>query len=185
MMSAPMTTGRDERTPPAALRLRGILLPLLPALTLAVLWARSAYVGDVWSGARRFSEWRIRSDWGRLSLTVISGTGVDAQPTMWETVSGGGTHGEWPGAPARRHDMGVATFRAGGVFLSVADTYWAVEVYHPVLIAVLALPVVGRVVVLSARRRRIRHRIDAGLCVRCGYDVRGTPGRCPECGVTF
>ena len=34
----------------------------------------------------------------------------------------------------------------------------------------------------SVRRRVRARRSRLGLCVRCAYDLRGTPGQCPECG---
>ena len=56
--------------------------------------------------------------------------------------------------------------------------WWTVSVPVAHLFVLSAvLPVLWMI----GRNRRLA-RAEAGLCTRCGYDLRATPGRCPECG---
>src|SRR4051794_32506741 len=60
--------------------------------------------------------------------------------------------------------------------------FWQVAVRHEA--AVIGLALLPAVWLVRVARLRIRTRsfTRRGLCPRCGYDQRATPGRCPECG---
>jgi hypothetical protein len=55
---------------------------------------------------------------------------------------------------------------------------WTVRVTYWLLVTVLVLPAIP--ILYSWLRRRRRREQNA--CIACGYDLRATPDRCPECG---
>jgi predicted amidophosphoribosyltransferase len=60
----------------------------------------------------------------------------------------------------------------------VPATYWIVVLPHWFITIVFAiLPAVW-----LRHRLRLRRRVKSRLCRRCGYDLRFSAGRCPECG---
>jgi hypothetical protein len=52
------------------------------------------------------------------------------------------------------------------------------------VVLTLSLPTLRLLPILKQARHERERRARYNLCVRCGYDLRATPTRCPECGTT-
>ena len=113
--------------------------------------------------AKRAAEASLRGTFG--SLIMVDDNTVDSNRTR-------GFH-YWS-APTTSlvftfpHGFG---FVRAGIFRGISVPHW----FLALLFAILPAQHL-RAVVRSRRRRR------AGQCPRCGYDLRATPERCPECG---
>jgi hypothetical protein len=126
---------------------------LLLFVATVVLWVRSYWVSDgVQGGGNRGSYWHARSDRGELHFL---------RPVFVHPPPLPDTFLYRRGFVWARH----------GSRLVVAVPHWFVTLVAATLPAAW----------LVRTRRGIRRR-RLGLCPACGYDVRATPERWPECG---
>jgi hypothetical protein len=145
--------------------LAGVLL-VAGALT-AALWVRSYWRMDQFnlSGPGRGPTRVLTSNRGLLVWRSFPGRlrGVSPGWVSDEAIPGPGVGG------ARGF-----TYSPGRTLL-VAAPHWAI------CTTLLVPAATGLVVPWLVRRRRAR-RADRRPCHVCGYDLRATPDRCPECG---
>ena len=161
--------------------MRGRLFTLLSAVSLAlcvatcVLWVRSYWYEDILSDDRSGRIVSGQSLRGRVAIIHTRRVGGPSAPQpddglRLNTVPAGGAivHSLSP-VGWRRQRIANAEFAVSQSFVFVSN--WLICAGGAVLPALW---------VVRARRRR---RVRAGLCRSCGYDLRATPDRCPECGV--
>lgn len=163
---------------------------LLLCVTTCVLWALSFWRGlsaDV-AGRQRVCVVGVHRGAIRLFRCAMLWPG----PYFTEI----GTHVRV--APARCPGDTAYTFDSGWTFLGFGHESHTQhptrdsDMMVPVAISRVMIPLWSVALLLSVfpsscyvllwrRRRRVMRQVR-GLCATCDYDLRATPGRCPECG---
>lgn len=162
------------------------LVSLAAFLAAVTLWARSYFAEHQMAWERSDGNFNARASRGRFWLFRYTSGPQQAAPateSFRHTIDAPSEIriGRDPWVE-RYWRTPVFTLRAGAS-PNIPMTYW--DVIVPLwLPAALAAPLPLYALTLARTRRRRQHRARAGLCLRCGYDLRATPGRCPECGTT-
>jgi hypothetical protein len=192
---------------PLSRRLLNLLtvLSLVLCVALAALWVRSywvidrltvAYAAPVWSSSWQGSNLApgigFESMGGRLTFRHEAEYSVDIN---WHPLGRGRAWNFSPNPAARivrdlvlktqqaEHTMarsnGRLAWRSCGLWaVSREPRCWWVSFPHAALVAILALLPAFRATSAMGKRRRAHH----AVCTVCGYDLRATPNKCPECG---
>ena len=162
--------------------------PLRRAAAVAIVTASvaaAAAVGWLWASGRRQAMWATTTtDAGRhlglarfADAAVVYYVPLFTMPTShsWSTWTTAG-----PGVDDYHRAAHAAVgFRWERSAINVGDAFVAVPYW-----ALLAAALTPAGVVAGVWSRRRRRRVRAGHCRRCGYDLRASPERCPECGST-
>ena len=155
-----------------------------PTAFVAAVWIASGFVRWSRIGAPAAGAWNWRL---RPNYVVIEATGVS---TPVVALPPGTVPASWGGPPYNgvsfrgggSHFFGWVVDSRGHYFRGTQATPSRIVSVSLVVPLILTLPMASVGAQLAARPSLHERRRQFGLCARCGYDLRATPGRCPECG---
>jgi hypothetical protein len=168
---------------------RVMLIASAGLLMLSLLgWSRSKFAGDsyFWNGRAHCAGLFVMDGVVRFSYAPQASTGPlnpaargfshesfdwRSQTRRFGVRSWEELRQSWYGWLGFGYDPNARLDDTGGKMYRVYFPFWGLT---------LASLIAPAIAVIGYRRRRHRHR--RGMCPRCGYDLRATPQRCPECG---
>jgi hypothetical protein len=152
---------------------------LLLCLASVVLWMRSYCVGEQISWCIGSNSWFVTSGHGEVMVVVAHGDAMSTRGRRWDHI----IRPPFPALPVTGFNLqprflgflsGKGNVTPEIPFDAVSVPWWPSTVVTGLLVIFLIRQSLIR------RRKNLRKR--QGLCARCGYDLRTTPDRCPECG---
>jgi hypothetical protein len=146
--------------------LAAVVLLSIP-IGITILWAIGLVSGQVVHlYGRRFVGTT------NLDYVIQDGEIIFDYQTGWQGIPAARDDWDFPGLHVERTIVTLTGQKRGDVILSMRFRWWLMGIAN-------LLPIAGGILAgWPALRRRARE----GRCVVCGYDLRATPERCPECG---
>jgi hypothetical protein len=158
----------------------------LATLSLLISIATAAVVIRSWFAFDEFSRKTVNVSAGRYCET---GVGWDqGRIFLWQyhmDLPQGPTYTAWRHVVIPRrglfgYSLNWLGFEQGGAGSGSRSGQW--KWYFRLGIAGWPIVLTTAVMPVVWMWRSVRRRPRRGYCCRCGYDLRATPGRCPECG---
>jgi hypothetical protein len=156
---------------------------LLACLLVAGLWVRSYWVADsIWANQPNRVRALILSRGSvRYYRQVVLPTApfrIMANRGHKAQAAGGGE--------GRLSESGLATAweHVGFGYAAGGDAYGFRRIVEAPCWALVGSGLIPAGWLVRRRKRRVARLRAQHRCVRCGYDLRATPDRCPECGTT-
>jgi hypothetical protein len=164
---------------------------LVLCLASSFLWVRSHLLHEHYI-SRNGSEWQAWVNFdGTLLFERMHGLDISFYTGyqrlgrrdfgFWEANSSSSAH-----AKRRILLLGAGWYRGGNWFQMQwshqRPSFWFSYEVYVMPYWVVSLPSSVFPLLWIGRFLRRRSRRKRGLCLHCGYDLRASPGRCPECG---